>query len=240
MTKITIAIDGYSSCGKSTLAKALAVKLGYNYVDSGAMYRAVTLDCLRKGIIKDGLFMREEVIKTLDSIHLSFVYNPSAKASDTYLNGENVEKEIRQMDVSKNVSHISVLREVREMMAKLQRDMGKDKGVVMDGRDIGTNIFPDAELKIFMTADTEIRTRRRVDELTSKGSHVTFEEVKKNLLSRDYEDSHREENPLRQANDAVVLDNSDLNREEQLDFVLKLVTDLHLLKEEKESAGGKA
>jgi cytidylate kinase len=234
MTKITIAIDGYSSCGKSTLARSLAAKLGYNYVDSGAMYRCVTYDCLRKGIIKDGKFMREEVVKVLDTIHLSFVYNPSAKASDTYLNGENVEKQIRQMDVSRNVSHISVIKEVREMMAKLQRAMGKDKGVVMDGRDIGTNIFPDAELKIFMTADTDIRTQRRVDELTAKGNHVTFEEVKKNLLSRDYEDSHREENPLRKADDAVVLDNSDLNRDEQLEFVLKLVEDLKLLKKEEE------
>jgi cytidylate kinase len=232
MTKITIAIDGYSSCGKSTLAKALAARLGYSYVDSGAMYRAVTLFCLQKGIIKDGIFMREEVIKVLDQIHLSFQYNASSKASDTYLNNENVEKEIRQMKVSKNVSHISVLREVREMMALIQRAMGKDKGVVMDGRDIGTNIFPDAELKIFMTADTEIRTQRRVDELTSKGNHVTFEEVKKNLLSRDFEDSHRTENPLRKADDAVVLDNSDLNREEQLEFVLKLVHDLRILESE--------
>ncbi|MFI5149536.1 MAG: (d)CMP kinase [Bacteroidia bacterium] len=239
MPKITIAIDGYSSCGKSTLAKALAVRLGYNYVDSGAMYRAVTLDCLRKGIIKDGQFMREEVIKILDSIHLSFVYNPASKASDTYLNGENVEKEIRQMDVSRNVSHVSVLKEVREMMAHIQRAMGVDKGVVMDGRDIGTNIFPDAELKIFMTADTEIRTLRRVDELTSKGNHVTFDEVKKNLLSRDYEDSHRAENPLRKADDAVVLDNSDLNREEQLDFVLNLVQDLKLVSKDEVNADAK-
>jgi cytidylate kinase len=229
MKKITIAIDGYSSCGKSTLAKALAAKLGYSYVDSGAMYRAVTLYCLRHGIIKDALFMKEEVVKALAHIKLSFVYNSSSKASDTYLNGENVEKEIRQMDVSRNVSHISVLRDVREMMAAIQRDIGKDKGVVMDGRDIGTNIFPDAELKIFMTADTEIRTQRRVDELTSKGNHVTFDEVKKNLLSRDYEDSHRLENPLRKAADAIVLDNSDITREEQLEFVLKLAADLKFL-----------
>jgi cytidylate kinase len=238
MIKITIAIDGYSSCGKSTLAKALAARLGYNYVDSGAMYRAVTYYCLKHGIIKDAVFMKEEVIKALTHIKLSFQYNPSTKASDTILNGENVEKEIRQMDVSKNVSHISVLREVREMMANIQRAMGKDKGVVMDGRDIGTNIFPNAELKVFMTADTDIRTHRRLDELTAKGNHVTFEEVKKNLLSRDFEDSHRTENPLRKADDAVVLDNSDLTREEQLEFVLKLVQDLKLLeKEASESAG---
>jgi cytidylate kinase len=229
MTKITIAIDGFSSCGKSTLAKALAAQLGYSYVDSGAMYRAITLYCLRRGIIKDGLFMREEVLKTLDQVNLSFKYNPSTKASDTFLNGENVEKEIRQMDVSRNVSHISVIREVREMMARIQREMGKDKGVVMDGRDIGTNIFPDAELKIFMTADTDIRTRRRVDEMVAKGSQVSFDEVKKNLLSRDYEDSHRAENPLRKAEDAIILDNSDLTREEQLDFILKLVDDLKIV-----------
>jgi cytidylate kinase len=226
MTKITIAIDGYSSCGKSTLAKALAARLGYSYVDSGAMYRAITLYCLEKGIIKDGLYQREEVIKILDQVHLSFRYNSATKASDTFLNGENVEKEIRQMAVSKNVSHISVIREVREMMVSIQRAMGKGKGVVMDGRDIGTNVFPDAELKIFMTADTEIRTRRRVDEMVAKGSHVSFDEVKKNLLSRDYEDSHREENPLRQATDAIVLDNSDMSREEQLNFVIDLVDHL--------------
>jgi cytidylate kinase len=228
MTKITIAIDGYSSCGKSTLAKALAARLGYSYVDSGAMYRAITLYCLQKGIIKDGVYMREEVLKILEQVHLSFRYNTATKASDTYLNGENVEKEIRQMGVSKNVSHISVIREVREMMAKIQRAMGKDKGVVMDGRDIGTNIFPDAELKVFMTADTDIRTRRRVDELIAKGSPVSYDEVKKNLLSRDYEDSHRDENPLRKADDAIILDNSDLSREEQLDFILKLVDDLKM------------
>jgi cytidylate kinase len=228
MNKITIAIDGYSSCGKSTLAKSLAARLGYSYVDSGAMYRAITLYCLQKGIIKDGVYMRDEVIKILDQVQLSFRYNTATKASDTFLNGENVEKEIRQMAVSKNVSHISVIREVREMMARIQRAMGKDKGVVMDGRDIGTNIFPDAELKVFMTADTDIRTRRRVDELLSKGSPVSYDEVKKNLLSRDYEDSHREENPLRKADDAIVLDNSDLSREEQLDFILKLVDDLKM------------
>jgi cytidylate kinase len=228
MQRITIAIDGYSSCGKSTIAKALATKLGYSYVDSGAMYRAVTLYCLRKGIIKDAHFIREEVVKALDHIHLSFEYNSHTKASDTFLNGENVEKEIRQMEVSNNVSHISVIKEVRETMAKLQREMGKNRGVVMDGRDIGTNIFPDAELKIFMTADTVIRTQRRVDELTSKGVHVSFDEVKKNLLGRDYEDSHRKENPLRQAKDAVVLDNTDLSREEQLEFVLRLVEDLKI------------
>jgi len=228
MKRITIAIDGYSSCGKSTIAKALAARLGYLYVDSGAMYRAVTLHCLRRGIIKDGRFDVSEVIRALNDIHLTFVYNPAAKASDTYLNGENVERDIRTLEVSNQVSHISVIREVRQQMVAIQREMGKDKGVVMDGRDIGTNVFPEAELKIFMTADTDIRTQRRLDELRAKGHKVTFEMVKKNLLDRDYEDSHRKENPLTQAPDAIVLDNSDLNREEQLDFVLKLIEERKL------------
>lgn len=227
--KITIAIDGYSACGKSTISKALAARLGYNYVDSGAMYRAVTLYCLRKGIIKDGKFFKDDVVKALHDVHLSFKYNPHTKASDTYLNGENVEKEIRQMDVSNNVSHISVIKEVRDEMKKIQQRLGRDKGVVMDGRDIGTSIFPDAELKIFMTADMDVRTQRRMDELTAKGIHVTFDEVKKNLLERDYEDSHRKESPLRKAEDAIVLDNTDLTREEQLEFAVKLVEDLKLL-----------
>lgn len=229
--KITIAIDGYSSCGKSTIAKALAARLGYSYVDSGAMYRAVTLFCLRNGIIKDQVFDAQQVIKVLDQITLSFQYNPSAKASDTYLNGQNVEKEIRTMEVSECVSHISVLREVRQKMVAIQRQMGEGKGVVMDGRDIGTNVFPDAELKIFMTADTDIRTQRRVDELVSKGYKVMFDEVKKNLLARDYEDSHRKENPLIKAPDAVELDNSDLTRDEQLDFVVQLIEKRQLIAE---------
>jgi cytidylate kinase len=226
--KITIAIDGYSACGKSTIAKALAARLGYSYVDSGAMYRAVTLYCLRKGILKDGKFFTEDVLRALPDIHLSFKYNVHTKASDTYLNDEYVEKEIRTMEVSNNVSHISVLKEVREEMKKIQQRLGKDKGVVMDGRDIGTSIFPFAELKIFMTADTAVRTQRRMDELTAKGVHVTFDEVKKNLLDRDYEDSHRKESPLRKADDAIELDNTDLTREEQLEFVVKLVEDLKL------------
>lgn len=232
MKRITIAIDGYSSCGKSTLAKALAARLGYSYVDSGAMYRAATLFCLRRGIIKDGRFDTTDVVRALESIHLTFVYNPATKASDTYLNGENVERDIRTLEVSNQVSHISLIREVRQQMVAIQRDMGKNKGVVMDGRDIGTNVFPFAELKIFMTADTEIRTQRRVDEMRAKGLKVSFDEVKKNLLSRDYEDSHRKENPLIQATDAIVLDNSDLSREEQLDFVLQLVQNLKLEKDD--------
>lgn len=228
MSKITIAIDGYSSCGKSTLAKALAAKLGYAYVDSGAMYRSVTLYALRKGIIKDHGFIEDEIIKVLPEINLTFKFNPATKSSETFLNGENVEKELRQMIVSQNVSPVSAIKAVRTKMILIQREMGKNKGIVMDGRDIGTNVFPDAELKLFMTADPDIRTQRRLDELTAKGQQITFLEVKKNLLERDHEDTHRKENPLIQASDAIVLDNSELSREQQLEFVVKLIHDLTL------------
>jgi CMP/dCMP kinase len=228
MTKITIAIDGHSSCGKSTLAKALASKLGYAYVDSGAMYRCVTLFALRKGLIKDHSFQESDIVKLLDAINLSFHFNPATKSSETFLNGENVEKEIRQMVVSENVSKVSAIHDVRVKMIAIQRDLGKNKGIVMDGRDIGTNVFPDAELKLFMTADTDIRTQRRFDELSSKGQHIAFGDVKANLIYRDHEDAHRKENPLTQANDAILLDNSDLSREQQLEFVLKLISDLTL------------
>ncbi|MBN8697435.1 MAG: (d)CMP kinase [Bacteroidetes bacterium] len=228
MSKITIAIDGYSSCGKSTLAKALAAKLGYAYVDSGAMYRCVTLYALRNGLIKDNSFIEDEIIKTLSEINLKFEFNPFTKSSDTFLNNENVEKDIRQMIVSENVSKVSAIKAVRTKMIMIQRELGKNGGIVMDGRDIGTNVFPNADLKLFMTADPDIRTQRRLDELTSKGQHPTFLEVKQNLLSRDHEDTHRKENPLTQAKDAIVLDNSDLTREQQLDFVLKLIHDLTL------------
>lgn len=228
MKLITIAIDGYSSCGKSTIAKALAVRLGYSYVDSGAMYRAVTLYCLQHGIIKDGAFSESEVVRILDDVHLSFQFNPSAKTSETLLNGENVEKQIRSMEVSAHVSPISKISEVRRRMVALQRSMGRNKGVVMDGRDIGTNVFPDAELKLFMTADIDIRVQRRVDELHAKGQHVSIDEVKQNLITRDYEDTHRKENPLLQAPDAIVLDNSELSRDEQLDFVIKLIEEMKI------------
>ena len=231
MSKITIAIDGYSSCGKSTLAKALAAKLNYAYIDSGAMYRSVTLFCLRKGYVGKNLFNTQAIISALPEIKISFVYNSSAKTSETYLNGENVEKEIRSMEVAENVSKISALKEVRAQMVQLQRSFGKNKGVVMDGRDIGSHVFPNAELKIFMTADNDIRTQRRLDELMSKGSTVSFDEVKKNLLDRDYDDTTRNESPLTQTDDAVVLDNTDLNKEQQLDFVLKLIADLMLTKD---------
>lgn len=232
MSKITVAIDGYSSCGKSTIAKALAQKLGYNYIDTGAMYRAVTLYCLKNNIIKSSKIDLPKLLDSLNHITVSFDYNTQTKVSEVFLNGEHVEREIRTMEVANNVSMISSIKEVREKMVLIQREIGKHKGVVMDGRDIGTHVFPDAELKLFMTADTDVRTQRRLDELSSKGEYHSFEDVKQNLLKRDYDDTHRKENPLRQAKDAVILDNTDLNKEEQLEFVIKLINDLLLTKDE--------
>ena len=230
MSKITIAIDGYSSCGKSTVAKALATKLGYIYVDSGAMYRAVTLYCLRKGFIKRNKPDEKKILASLRNIRISFEFNNSTRIYDIVLNKENVEREIREMKVSNAVSKVSSIKKVREKMGKIQKEFGKNKGVVMDGRDIGTNIFPNAELKIFMTADTDVRTQRRHDELTAKGVQITFDEVKKNLESRDHTDTHRKENPLVKAKDAIVLDNSDINKEQQLEYIMKLIDDLMLTK----------
>ena len=225
MNKINIAIDGYSSCGKSTLAKALASKLSYSYVDSGAMYRAVTLFCLNNNIIKRGELNSDKLIKNLWRIKIGFIYNSAFKYSETYLNDFNVEKEIRSMEVSSYVSAVSALKEVRKQLISMQQELGKNKGIVMDGRDIGTAVFPDAEIKLFMLADVEVRTQRRLDELLSKGIKVSAEEVKNNLNQRDYEDTHRKENPLVKAKDAIVFDNSDLNQAQQLDYVLKLVKD---------------
>lgn len=230
MSKINIAIDGYSSCGKSTVAKALAAKLQYIYVDSGAMYRAVTLYCLKKGFIKKNKPDEKKITASLKNIRLSFQYNPSTSGQDIFLNRKKVEKEIRQMDVANAVSKVSSIKKVRTKMGKIQKEFGKNKGIVMEGRDIGSNIFPDAELKIFMTADTDIRTQRRHDELTAKGVKITFDEVKKNLLSRDHTDTHRKENPLVKAKDAIVLDNSDLNKEQQLEYIIKLIEDMMLTK----------
>ncbi len=232
MSKIIVAIDGFSACGKSTLAKALAARLGYVYVDSGAMYRVVTLYCLRKKIINaNGDFDKLKVVAALKKIKLSFKYNPSAKASDAYMNRVNVEKSIRQMEVSRYVSKISMIKEVRDFVGLIQREMGKEKAIVMDGRDIGTNVFPSAELKVFMTADVDVRVQRRLDEANSKGEHLTFDEVKQNLTDRDYDDTHRKESPLTKAKGAVVLDNSELSKEQQLEFVLKLIDDMLLTKD---------
>jgi len=232
MSKITVAIDGYSSCGKSTLARALAQKLNYNYIDTGAMYRAVAIYCLRNDIIKDSLVDYDKLMASLNDIEVYFVYNTVTKTSEVFLNGEHVEKEIRSMQVANNVSSISSIKEVREKMVILQREIGKGKGVIMDGRDIGTHVFPDAELKLFMTADNDVRTQRRLDELSSKGEYHTFDYVKHSLEKRDYDDTTRKENPLRQADDAIVLDNTDISKEEQLEFVLKLIDDLLLTKDE--------
>ncbi|MBK9284322.1 MAG: (d)CMP kinase [Sphingobacteriaceae bacterium] len=232
MQKITIAIDGYSSCGKSTLARALAQKLNYSYVDTGAMYRAVTLFALRNKIIDENYSLNTaKLIRSLDKIELNFKYDSTNKSSHTILNGEDVEKLIRTMEISNIVSRVSAVKEVREKMISIQRNLGKKKEMVMDGRDIGTNVFPKAELKIFMTADTKVRAQRRLDELSSKGQIYTLEEVEKNLIERDHADTTRKENPLTKADDAIVLDNTDLNREQQLEFVMKLIEDLYLTPE---------
>jgi len=220
--KIIIAIDGYSSCGKSTLAKALAVKLGYNYIDSGAMYRAITLYFLRNSVNMDS---NTEVVEAINNITLSFVFNEHRQASDIYLNDENAEPYIRDMLVSDKVSEVAAIKEVRTFAVAQQQQMGKKKGIVMDGRDIGTTVFPDAELKLFMTADPEVRVMRRFKELYENNHAITIEEVRHNLELRDYIDTTREESPLRKAEDAILLDNSTLNREEQLDMVLDMVKD---------------
>jgi CMP/dCMP kinase len=217
---ITIAIDGFSSCGKSTIAKAMAKRLGYAYVDSGAMYRAVALYALRNGWADRDVVNSSALNQSLDQIQISFVYNPEKGRADTYLNGENVEHEIRSMEVSSVVSHVSLIKEVRAKLRSMQQQMGRDGGVVMDGRDIGTAVFPDAELKIFMTASPEIRARRRFDELIGQGRQIALEDVFANLAERDHEDTHRAEDPLRQAEDALVLDNSNLSPEEQLELAL--------------------
>ena len=218
MKKIIITIDGWSSCGKSTLAKGLAKALNYVYVDSGAMYRAITLYFLRNHVDwTEG----KEVKKALKEISLQFNYNEKAKQSEIFLNGENVEYVIRDLVVAEKVSEVAAIKEVREAAVAQQKKMGKDRGIVMDGRDIGTVVFPDAELKIFMTADNAVRVERRFKELFEKNPNVTIEEIKTNLEMRDYIDSHREVSPLRKADDAVVLDNSNLSEKEQFQKALK-------------------
>jgi cytidylate kinase len=223
--KIIIAIDGHSSCGKSTIAKALAASLGYLFIDSGAMYRAVTLYALRSNLVVNGDIKRKELIDSLPELHIEFRYNSNLKRSETFLNGENVEEEIRQLSVLQNVSPVATIEEVRKAMVNLQQEFGKNKGIVMDGRDIGTVVFPEAELKIFVTASAEIRAKRRFDELVSKGEKVSYSEILKNVLERDYIDSTREASPLKKADDALVLDNSYMNKQEQLDWVIQKVND---------------
>lgn len=225
--KIVIAIDGYSSCGKSTVAKEVARLLNYIYIDTGAMYRAVTLYCLRNDLISNGIVKTEDLRKQLDRINVIFKHNPVTDHNDIWLNGENVEEEIRQLPVSQNVSQVAAVGEVRRRLVALQQEMGKSKGIVMDGRDIGTVVFPDAELKIFMTARADVRARRRYDELIAKKEKVSYEEIMANITNRDRYDETREESPLRKAEDAVVLDNSFMNREEQLQWVLEKVARLN-------------
>lgn len=219
--KIVIAIDGHSSCGKSTLAKSLARQLGYIYIDSGAMYRVVTLHALRNGWITDGQPDKKKITEGLRDIKITFEWDKTTEKNTTFLNGENVEDEIRQLEVSQNVSPVSTIAEVRTEMVKQQRENGKNKGIVMDGRDIGTVVFPDAELKIFMTALPEIRAQRRYLELKEKGEEVAFDEILNNVEERDSIDSTRETSPLKKAEDALVLDNSFLSREEQLQWSLE-------------------
>lgn len=223
MKKITIAIDGYSSTGKSTLAKKLAQTLNYIYVDTGAMYRAVTLYALQQGMISKDTFNGELLIHKLNEVSLDFIFNESLGFAEMYLNGVNVENEIRSMVVSNFVSKIATVPEVRAKLVQQQQVYGRNKGVVMDGRDIGTVVFPNAELKIFMTASSEVRAQRRYLELIEKGTEVTLEEVLKNVQQRDEMDTNRKDAPLIQAVDAVVVDNSELTREEQFDLIYKLV-----------------
>ena len=224
-TRFILAIDGYSSCGKSTVAKALARKLGLHYIDSGAMYRAVTLFFLENNVpIPDPEAVNHNGFdygKVVNDIHISFKINKINGFSEVFLNGRNVEQDIRSMEISENVSHISSIKEVRLKMVHLQQLAGESGGLIMDGRDIGTTVFPNADLKIFMKANPEVRTQRRYSELISKGVSVTKEEVMNNLVSRDYEDSHREESPLRKADDAIILDNTHMNFDEQVTFVME-------------------
>lgn len=222
MKKIIIAIDGFSSCGKSTIAKDLANKIGYIYIDSGAMYRAVTLYCLENRLFKDDILDTESLRKHIDQIHISFRMNPLTNKPDTYLNGLNVEDKIRTMEVSSRVSKVAALDFVREAMVAQQQEMGQAKGIVMDGRDIGTTVFPEAELKIFLTASPEIRAKRRYDELSAKGMQASFEEILENIKQRDYIDQHRETSPLRKASDAILLDNGNMSIDEQNKWIDEL------------------
>ena len=225
-SKIIIAIDGHSSCGKSTLAKQLAKKLGYVFIDTGAMYRSVTLFALQNGLAGNGQVNEQGLIDRLNELKIEFRFHAETQLNETYLNDENVEDEIRQLPVSNHVSPVATIKEVRTAMVKLQQEMGKNKGIVMDGRDIGTVVFPKAELKIFMTARSEVRAQRRYDELSEKGLKVNFDEILNNVLERDQIDSSRSVSPLEQAKDALLLDNSDITREEQLEWVLKKVKEI--------------
>ncbi|SEO29613.1 cytidylate kinase [Flavobacterium sp. CF108] len=226
MKKITIAIDGFSSTGKSTLAKQLAKELEYVYVDTGAMYRAVAYFAMQNEFIGADFFDKETLIQALPNIQLEFRFNADLGFAEMYLNDENVEKQIRTIEVSNFVSKVAEISEVRAKLVEQQQEMGKNKAIVMDGRDIGTVVFPNAELKIFMTASAETRAQRRFDELQQKGDNVSYEDVLKNVMERDYIDTHREDSPLVIADDAIEIDNSYLNKEEQFAAVLELVNDV--------------
>ena len=219
--KIVIAIDGFSSCGKSTFAKSIAARLGYIFIDTGAMYRAVTLYALEQGAIRSGIIDEDAVVAPLPKIEITFRFNPRRGASDIYVNGDLAEGRIRSIEVSNCVSGVSSIKAVREKLVAMQQQMGRDRGVVMDGRDIGTVVFPDAELKIFMQADAKVRAERRYKELTEKGDKVTMEEILENVISRDKADMSRAISPLRKAEDAIVLDNSYLTVEEQMSWFME-------------------
>ena len=223
MKKIIIAIDGFSSCGKSTMAKALARNIGYLYFDSGAMYRAVALYCMQNSLIIEDEIDTESLRKRIKEINITFEVDPASKNSITYLNGINVEHEIRSLEVSRYVSRIAALDFVREEMVDRQREMGKAKGIVMDGRDIGTTVFPNAEI---VTASAEVRAQRRYDELTARGDKADFNEILENVLQRDHIDQTREVSPLKKADDALLLDNSNLTREEQMDWLIDVFNKL--------------
>lgn len=221
--KLTIAIDGYSSCGKSTFAKAVAKELGYLYIDSGAMYRAVTLFCMRKGLVNRDAADRRGIVAEIENINIDFVFNPAIGEYETYLNSENVEREIRSMEVTSYVSLVSQVPEIRTRMVELQRQMGISKGIVMDGRDIGTVVFPEADIKIFMTASVDIRAKRRFDELKGKGIVAEFEDIKNNIVARDIADENRDISPLRRADDAIVLDNSRMTVRQQMSWIKDII-----------------
>ena len=214
--RIIIALDGHSSCGKSTFAKAIAARLGYIFIDTGAMYRAVALYAMEHGAIESGIVDEDKIVAMLGEINIDFRFNPQRGASDIYVNGDLVEGKIRTIEVSNCVSAVSSISEVRQKLVKMQQQMGERKGVVMDGRDIGTVVFPDAELKIYMTADARVRAERRYKELTAKGDNVSFDEIYENVVSRDKADMNRAISPLRKADDAIVLDNSTMSVEEQM------------------------
>jgi CMP/dCMP kinase len=221
--KIVIAIDGYSSCGKSTVAKALAKTLNITYIDTGAMYRAVTYYCLQHNLIKNNIVDEAKLISEFDKINIRFKYNNDFTQQATFLNDVNIEKEIRGLEVSNSVSFVSKIKEVREKLVELQRYMAGTEGVVMDGRDIGTVVLPNADFKFFMTADSKVRATRRYDELVAKGENPSFEDILQNVNQRDYEDENRTESPLKKAQDAIILDNTNMNQQQQLNWIIDII-----------------